>query len=118
MFNGPHPETGEDLFVAEEAHPEGAPPFDLPSQTAVFAPGPDPEMLAEVSAKLRKAAGLPAKPKAVVANKGKSKSKSKTNGNGVVDKVKDAVSLTRAPPQVTARPHPTRRSNDRTDPPR
>ena len=59
VFNGPHPETGEDLFVAEEAHPAGAPPFDLPSQEAVFAPGPDPEMLAEVSAKLRKAAGLP-----------------------------------------------------------
>ena len=55
-------------------------------------------MLSEVSAKLRKAAGLPAKPTAVVANNGKgkrkskTKSKSKTNGNGVVDKVKDAVS--------------------------
>src|SRR6478752_1238334 len=32
VFNGPHPETGEELFVAEEAHPEGAPAFDLPSQ--------------------------------------------------------------------------------------
>ena len=58
VFNGPHPETGEELFVAEEAHPEGAPAFDLPSEPAVFAPGPDPEMLADVSAKLRKAAGL------------------------------------------------------------
>jgi len=67
VFNGPHPETGEDLFVAEEAHPEGAPPFDLPSQPAVFAPGPDPDMLADVSAKLRKAAGLPAKPTGTVA---------------------------------------------------
>ena len=26
VFNGPRPETGQDLFVAEEAHPEGAPP--------------------------------------------------------------------------------------------
>jgi Mn-containing catalase len=68
VFNGPHPETGEELMVAEEAHPEGAPPFDLPSQPAVFAPGPDPEMIAEVAAKLRKAAGLPAKPTGVVAN--------------------------------------------------
>ena len=39
MFNGPHPETGEDLMIAEEIAPEGAPPFDLPSQPAVFAPG-------------------------------------------------------------------------------
>ena len=45
-------------------------------------------MLAEVSAKLRKAAGLPAKPTGVVANNGNGKA----NGKGVVDKVKDAVS--------------------------
>jgi Mn-containing catalase len=82
VFNGPHPETGEDLFVADEDHPEGAPPFDLPSEPAVFAPGPDPEMLAEVSAKLRKAAGLPKKPTGTVAND--------TSG-GVAKKVKDAV---------------------------
>jgi hypothetical protein len=53
----------------------------------VFAPGPDPEMLADVSAKLRKAAGLPAKPTGAVAN-GAAKGK----GNGVAAKVKDAVS--------------------------
>jgi hypothetical protein len=41
-------------------------------------------MLAEVSAKLRQAAGLPAKPTGVVANNG--------HGKGVVEKVKDAVS--------------------------
>jgi Mn-containing catalase len=82
VFNGPHPETGEDLVIAQEVSPEGAPPFDLPPQEAVFAPGPDPEMLAEVSAKLRKAAGLPAKPTSEVAN----------NGKGVVDKVKEKVS--------------------------
>jgi hypothetical protein len=45
-------------------------------------------MLAEVSAKLRKAAGMSVKPKALVANNGKGKGKR----NGVVDKVKDAVS--------------------------
>ena len=49
----------------------------------MFAPGPDPEMLAEVSAKLRKAAGLSAKPTGTVAQN--------TNGNGVVKKVKKAV---------------------------
>ena len=41
VFNGPHPETGEELEVAEELHPEGAPAYDLPPQEAVFAPGPD-----------------------------------------------------------------------------
>ena len=37
MFNGPNPETGEDLVVIDEA-PEGVPPRDLPPQPAVFAP--------------------------------------------------------------------------------
>jgi Mn-containing catalase len=68
VFNGPHPETGEDLIVADEIAPEGAPAYDLPPQEAVFAPGPDPEMIAEVAAKLRDAAGLPKKPTGVVAN--------------------------------------------------
>ena len=83
VFNGPHPETGEDLRIAEEIQPEGAPPFDLPSQPAVFAPGPEPEEIAEIAARLRKAAGLPKEPTGVVANNG---------GNGVMKKVKDAVS--------------------------
>jgi Mn-containing catalase len=68
VFNGPHPETGEDLMIAEEAHPEGAPAYDLPSQPAVFAPGPEPEKIAEIAAQLRSAAGLPKKPTGVVAN--------------------------------------------------
>jgi Mn-containing catalase len=71
VFNGPHPETGEDLIIAEEIHPEGAPANDLPPQTAVFAPGPDPEMIAEIAIRLRKAAGLPSEPSGVVANPGK-----------------------------------------------
>jgi Mn-containing catalase len=83
VFNGPHPETGEDLEVADEPQPEGAPAFDLPPQTAVFAPGPEPDEIAEIAAKLRKAAGLPKQPTGTVANGG---------GNGdVVQKVKDAV---------------------------
>lgn len=67
VFNGPHPETGEELVVAEEIHPEGAPAFDLPSEPAVFAPGPDPEEIVEIAARLRDAAGLPEIPTGVVA---------------------------------------------------
>jgi Mn-containing catalase len=68
VFNGPHPETGEELEVAEEPHPEGAPAFDLPPQPAVFAPGPEPEEIEEIAAKLRDAAGLPKEPTGLVAN--------------------------------------------------
>jgi Mn-containing catalase len=82
VFNGPHPETGEELMIAEEAHPEGAPAFDLPAQPAVFAPGPEPEEVAKIAAKLRKQAGLPKDPTGVVAN----------NGNGsAVGKIKQVV---------------------------
>jgi hypothetical protein len=89
VFNGSHPETGEELTVAEEIHPEGAPPFDLASQPAVFAPGPEPELIAEVAANLRQAAGLPKEPTGVVANG----SGNGSNGaDGVMQKVKDAVS--------------------------
>jgi Mn-containing catalase len=78
VFNGPHPETGEELEVAEEPQPEGAPPYDLPPQPAVFAPGPDPEEIKEIADKLRKAADLPKEPTGVVANNGaKPKTKAK-----------------------------------------
>jgi Mn-containing catalase len=81
VFNGPHPETGEELHIAEEISPEGAPPFDLPPQEAVFAPGPNPDELAEIATRLRQAAGLPEQPTGVVAN----------DGDGVLGKVKDAL---------------------------
>ena len=61
VFNGPHPETGEELAVVDEA-PEGALPNDLPSQPAVFAPDYAPEEIAEIARKLREAAGLPKEP--------------------------------------------------------
>jgi len=78
VFNGPHPETGEELEVAEEPQPEGAPAYDLPPQPAVFAPGPDPEEIKEIADKLRKAADLPKEPTGVVANNGsKPKAKAK-----------------------------------------
>jgi Mn-containing catalase len=71
VFNGPHPETGEELEVAEEIHPEGAPAFDLPPQEAVFSPGADVGEIEEIAQKLRVAAGLPKEPTGVVAQEGK-----------------------------------------------
>jgi Mn-containing catalase len=68
VFNGPHPETGEELEVAEELHPEGALAYDLPAQPAVFAPGPEPGEIEEVAQKLRQAAGMPKKPTGEVAD--------------------------------------------------
>jgi Mn-containing catalase len=62
VFSGPHPETGEELVVATEPHPEGAPAHDLPPQPAVFAPDYAPEEIREIAAKLRERAGLPKEP--------------------------------------------------------
>ena len=81
VFNGPHPETGEQLTVADEA-PEGFPAFDLPPQEGVFAPDYAPEEIAEIARRLRERAGLSDEPTGVVADDGK----------GVMSKVKDAVS--------------------------
>ena len=67
VWNGPHPETGEELIVSDEA-PEGAPPHDLPPQPAVFAPDYAPEEIAEIATRLRKAAGLPEEPTGLVAS--------------------------------------------------
>jgi Mn-containing catalase len=67
VFNGAHPETGEDLVVFDEA-PEGVPPLDLPPQPAVFAPDYAPEEISEIASKLRRQAGLPAQPSGLVAD--------------------------------------------------
>jgi hypothetical protein len=56
--NGPHPETGEDLEIADEPHPEGAEAHDMPAQPAVFAPGFAPEEIVEIASKLRSKAGF------------------------------------------------------------
>jgi Mn-containing catalase len=77
VFNGPHPETGEPLEVAEEIHPEGALANDLPPQEALFAPGPDAGEIEEIAQKLRQAAGLPKDPTGEVANKPKKAPKTK-----------------------------------------
>jgi Mn-containing catalase len=82
VFNGQHPETGEDLTVVDNP-PEGFPPNDLPPQTDVFAPDYAPEEIKEIAQKLRKKAGLPDEPLGVVANPG--------NG-GVASKIKDKLS--------------------------
>ena len=66
VFTGPHPETGEELEVIDEA-PEGVPANDLPAQPAVFAPDYAPEEISEIAEKLRKAADLPTQPTGVVA---------------------------------------------------
>ena len=83
VFNGPHPETGEELKVVSEA-PEGVAPMDLPAQPDVFAPDYAPEEIAEIATRLREAAGMSDAPSGVVAGNG--------HGEGIVDKVKDAVS--------------------------
>ncbi len=79
VFNGTHPETGEQLEVVDEA-PEGALPNDLPPQPNVFAPDYAPEEIKEIAQKLRKQAGLPDVPLGEVANPPKS------NGSGTVKK--------------------------------
>jgi Mn-containing catalase len=83
LFNGPHPETGEDLVVAD-GPPEGALPNDLPAQPNVFAPDYAPEELAEIAQRLRKAAGLPDQPTGQVAVEG-------AREQGVVEKVADKI---------------------------
>jgi Mn-containing catalase len=67
VFNGPSPETGEELVVVDEA-PEGVPAHDLPPQPAVFAPDYAPEEIAEIATKLRQRAGLPKEPTGLVAD--------------------------------------------------
>jgi Mn-containing catalase len=68
VWNGPHPETGEPLVVAEEPHPEGVPAHDLPPQPDVFAPSFAPEEIVEIAAKLRAQAGLPKSPSGEVSD--------------------------------------------------
>jgi Mn-containing catalase len=77
VFNGTHPETGEELVVIDDA-PEGAPANDLPGQPAVFAPDYAPEEIKEIARKLRKQAGLPAQPTGEVAN-GKARSRTRSS---------------------------------------
>ena len=60
VWNGNDPETGDPLVVVDTP-PPGFKPNDLPAQTAVTAPDWNPDDIAEISQKLRVAAGLPKK---------------------------------------------------------
>jgi Mn-containing catalase len=51
VWNGPHPEDGQELVV-EDAIPAGFPPPDLDEEPQLTAPGVDPELIAEVAAYL------------------------------------------------------------------
>jgi Mn-containing catalase len=68
VWNGEHPETGDELVVADVPHPAGAPAHDLPPQPAVFAPDYAPEEIAEIAQTLRKRAGLPDEPTGAVSD--------------------------------------------------
>jgi Mn-containing catalase len=81
VFNGPHPETGEELEVVD-GPPAGELPQDLPPEPEAFAPDYAPEEIAEIARRLRKAAGLGDEPEAQVAN----------SPSGLVDTIKDKVS--------------------------
>jgi Mn-containing catalase len=61
----------------------GAVPNDLPAQPKAFVPDYHPEEIAEIAARLRQAAGLPREPTGRV---------DAPSGEGLVDKVKDAIS--------------------------
>jgi Mn-containing catalase len=61
LWNGPHPETGEELVVVDQP-PATFPPVDLAPQPDVFAGGYAPEEIKEIATRLRKAAGLPDEP--------------------------------------------------------
>ena len=95
VFNGPHPETGEELTVVDEA-PEGFPAFDLPSQPAVFAPDYAPEEIAEIAARLRKQAGLPKEPTGEVADGSASRSPSRSKAKSSSAKPKTTTTRRRS----------------------
>lgn len=57
VFNGAHPETGDELVVID-GFPEGIEPNDPPEQTDVFAPDYAPEEVSEIAGKLREMAGI------------------------------------------------------------
>jgi Mn-containing catalase len=69
VWNGPHPETGDELVVIDEP-PEGVPPRDLPAQPAVFAPDYAPEEISDIAEKLRERAELAKKASGEVAQDG------------------------------------------------
>jgi Mn-containing catalase len=90
VFKGPHPETGEELEVIDEA-PEGAPAHDLPAQPAVFAPDYAPEEIAAIAEKLRTQAGLSKSPTGEVANGNRPAARTKPKPRRAASKSKTAA---------------------------
>ena len=63
VFNGPHPETGDELEVVDDS-PEGVPAVRPAPAGGVFAPDYAPEEIAEIARRLRQAAGFRTSPPA------------------------------------------------------
>ncbi|HEY7632506.1 MAG TPA: manganese catalase family protein [Thermoleophilaceae bacterium] len=57
VFNGKHPETGDELEVVD-GPPEGAEPGDLPPQPQAFVPDYEPEEIKKIAEKLKEKAGI------------------------------------------------------------
>ena len=81
VFNGPHPETGEELEVVDEA-PEGVPPMDLPRSRTCSRPTTRPRRSPRSR---RSCAG--GRPVGAAQRRGREQRRRR-----FVDKVKDAVS--------------------------
>jgi Mn-containing catalase len=69
IWNGTHPETGDELVVVDDP-PEGVAPRDLPAQPAVFSPDYAPEEISDIAEMLRQRAGLAKQPTGEVASDG------------------------------------------------
>ncbi len=52
IWKGPHPVDGSEVYVADEAMPEGFTPPDLDEEPQLNAPGVEPEMLDEIAKRL------------------------------------------------------------------
>ena len=112
VWNGTHPETGDELVVANVPHPEGVPAHDLPPQPAVFAPGYSLQEIAEIAQKLRRQAGLPDKPTGVVSEESQGARRGLRRPGPVVSRTPD--STTRAGARgAAARAVPVRKANDK-----
>ena len=82
VFNGPHPETGEDLEVADERRPRARRRTTCRRRPPSSRRAPRPRRSPRSPPKLRQAAGLPKEPTGVVANNGKAKSNGSTRARG------------------------------------
>ena len=83
VFNGPHPETGEDLVIADQIHPKARRPTTSRRRPRSSLRGPIPDDRGDRGA-APQGRGAPAKPTGVVANgKKPAKSSSKPKAKAV-----------------------------------